>query len=122
MLEQACSYLRQHIDSGGADFVVSVNFSRVTLYTQGFLPRCWTLGQVPPAPPVRGAGGDRERVQRHCRPGSGQADRLAAKKGFSVSMDDFGTGYSSLNLLDKLPIQVLKLDKEFLRKTAGRSG
>ena len=30
-------------------------------------------------------------------------------------MDDFGSGYSSLNVLTKLPLDVLKLDKEFLR-------
>ena len=31
-------------------------------------------------------------------------------------MDDFGSGFSSLNLLRRLPIHVLKLDKEFLRE------
>ena len=36
--------------------------------------------------------------------------------GFVVTMDDFGSGYSSLNLLDTLPIQVLKLDRGFLRE------
>ncbi len=35
--------------------------------------------------------------------------------GVKVSMDDFGSGYSSLNVLTKLPIDVLKLDKEFLK-------
>ena len=35
--------------------------------------------------------------------------------GVKVSMDDFGSGYSSLNLLTKLPLDVLKLDKEFLK-------
>lgn len=35
--------------------------------------------------------------------------------GFKVSMDDFGAGYSSLNTLTKLPLDVLKLDKEFLK-------
>ena len=37
------------------------------------------------------------------------------KLGVKVSMDDFGSGYSSLNLLTKLPLDVLKLDKEFLK-------
>lgn len=37
------------------------------------------------------------------------------KLGVKVSMDDFGSGYSSLNVLTKLPIDVLKLDKDFLK-------
>ncbi|MCM1047914.1 MAG: GGDEF domain-containing phosphodiesterase [Clostridiales bacterium] len=35
--------------------------------------------------------------------------------GARVSMDDFGSGYSSLNLLSKLPIDIIKLDKVFLK-------
>lgn len=35
--------------------------------------------------------------------------------GFLVEMDDFGSGYSSLNMLSMLPIDVLKLDMEFVR-------
>ncbi len=37
--------------------------------------------------------------------------------GFVVSMDDFGTGYSSLNMLRNLPIDVLKLDRGFIKDT-----
>lgn len=36
--------------------------------------------------------------------------------GIKVSMDDFGSGYSSLNLLSKLPIDIIKLDKVFLKE------
>ncbi len=36
------------------------------------------------------------------------------QNGFSVSIDDFGTGYSSLSMLTKLPVDVVKIDKEFL--------
>ena len=37
------------------------------------------------------------------------------KLGTRVSMDDFGSGYSSLNLLSRLPIDIIKLDKVFLK-------
>lgn len=35
--------------------------------------------------------------------------------GFIIEMDDFGKGYSSLNMLSELPIDILKLDMNFIQ-------
>jgi len=37
------------------------------------------------------------------------------KFGIKVSMDDFGSGYSSLNVLSNLPIDIVKIDKVFMK-------
>ena len=36
-------------------------------------------------------------------------------RGYVVEMDDFGTGYSSLNMLSEMPVDVLKMDRNFVR-------
>ena len=44
---------------------------------------------------------------------SRQLERIRSL-GVSISMDDFGTGYSSIGLLDRIPIDVIKLDRMFI--------
>lgn len=35
------------------------------------------------------------------------------QSGFTCSMDDFGSGYSSLNILKEMPVDAIKLDRDF---------
>lgn len=44
------------------------------------------------------------------------------EQGFTVAMDDFGSGESSLNMLTKIPVDVLKFDREFLNASTDSEG
>ena len=44
------------------------------------------------------------------------------EQGFTVAMDDFGSGESSLSMLTRVPVDVLKFDREFLLSSSNDDG
>jgi EAL domain-containing protein (putative c-di-GMP-specific phosphodiesterase class I) len=40
--------------------------------------------------------------------------KIMRNNGIEVSIDDFGTGYSSLNVLKRMNVDIIKLDKSFI--------
>lgn len=117
MLKRACqSYPLPGPD--GRPLVVSVNMSRVTILQEGFVERVRRIVDSSRIP--------HEAIELEVTESAFVAeenaviDTLSELKalGFRLSMDDFGSGYSSLNLLRKLSIDVLKLDRGFLSESA----
>ncbi|MGH9082038.1 MAG: putative bifunctional diguanylate cyclase/phosphodiesterase [Acidimicrobiales bacterium] len=96
------------------DLRVSVNVSARDIADAGFVSRVehWLA--------TAGVPGDRLVVEvtegsvMRDRPESSAALEHLRRLGVATSLDDFGTGYSSLAYLETLPIDEVKIDRQFL--------
>ena len=114
VLEQVCRFQRGCLDKGLKPCPISSNFSRVHLYDPAFPEKVAAtvdsygipheLLEIELTETVFLSGKEvlRSMVQR------------LHNSGFAVSIDDFGSGYSSLNILKDVPVDAIKLDREFL--------
>ncbi|MCR5290770.1 MAG: bifunctional diguanylate cyclase/phosphodiesterase [Treponema sp.] len=108
----------EHMLSSGKKMVpISVNMSRFHLNVPNFIDKFTSLFSCYhiPANLI-----EIEVIER----ATGQNDTLIInvtkqlqRAGFHVAMDDFGTAESSLNMLHTIPVDILKLDKNFLYRS-----
>ena len=117
--EQVCQWIRSLLDRGFELIPISVNISRMNIYSVD-VPQVLTgliqkYDLTPSMLEVEITESayveDSERIK--------WTISELQKRGFRVLMDDFGSGYSSLNMLRSIHVDVIKLDAQFLRFSVG---
>lgn len=114
--ELACKTLRQWMDEGHKTVPISVNVSRIHLRDPDLCTKLINLMDKYRLPPslleleiTESAYTDNPAAFYDVM------DKLQTA-GFIFSMDDFGSGYSSLNSLKDIPVNIVKIDLNFLHK------
>lgn len=111
--EEVFKRMRSWIDEGKELIPISLNVSRLHLNDTDFIPRLKKLTQKYNIPTSLIELELTESIFFENVDYLLKTMKELKLLGFTCSIDDFGSGYSSLNLLKDLPIDVLKLDKDF---------
>ena len=114
VLVQACQQLARWQRDGLRDISISVNLSVMQLQRSDLIQRlCDILAENDLAPSQLELELTESVVMANAEQSINTLRQLKAV-GVTLSIDDFGTGYSSLSYLRRLPIDTLKIDKEFV--------
>lgn len=117
IFEEVCRTQRRWLDEGLPIVPLSVNQSRLLFYQKNYLETVHGLVSKYNLDPKYIIIEVTESLATN------KAEEITSvisglhALGFSISMDDFGSGYSSLNVLRKLSIDELKLNRDFLSST-----
>jgi len=113
VLWHACNEFRQI--AGEARLRLAVNISAKQLMDESFLPyldECLSRSGLPPqALELELTESALASNMEHLR----EALEHIRERDVRISVDDFGTGYSSLSYLSRLPIDLIKVDRTFVR-------
>lgn len=117
--EKTCQLLRSDIDAGRPVLPISINVSRIDLYSPNIVQVFKDLVEKYDLPPRLL---ELELTESAYVENPQQIIEIAKtlqSHGFPILMDDFGSGYSSLNMLKDMPVDILKIDLNFLSDTQG---
>ncbi len=117
MMEKIMQHQQRYLQLGRKVLPISVNQSGVTISFPNYLERLTGLVGRYPLPPRLIEIEITESILTENYDSVVNLVGKLKEMGFTVAMDDFGTGYSSLNTLREIPVDVLKIDKEFLRES-----
>ncbi|MEA5060301.1 MAG: EAL domain-containing protein [Candidatus Pelethousia sp.] len=111
---EVCRNMRDWADAGKTLFPISVNFSRCHVLNPYFSQRLKAIADRFKIPTNLLEVEITETVSMDDLDMAVDFVQSLKKQGFLISIDDYGTGYSSVAFLQKLPLDVLKLDKSFV--------
>jgi diguanylate cyclase (GGDEF)-like protein len=115
VIETACAQVRAWRDAGLAELRVAVNLSARQIGSDRLLP---DLQAALARHALRGEDLELEITESLLvEQTDATVERLYALRrlGMTIALDDFGTGYSSMSYLRSLPIDVLKIDRAFVK-------
>lgn len=118
--DQACAILRKWQDQGNPPCSVSVNVSRADIYQENLAEILTDMIQKHNLPPSCLHLEITESAYTENPTQLIETVKHLRDLGFIIEMDDFGSGYSSLNMLNKMPIDVLKLDMNFIQSETAK--
>lgn len=112
--EEACKILKQRKDKGLRSLPISVNVARGDLYEDDLADVLQNLIHTYQLKPEDLHLEILERAYIDDSSNIFQVLSDLRNKGFFIEMDDFGTGASSLAMVAQMPVNLLKLDRQFL--------
>ncbi|MCC8138015.1 MAG: EAL domain-containing protein [Clostridiales bacterium] len=113
--EEACRMIRDFDEENLGPINISVNVSRADIYNLDLLATLTGLVKKYGIAPERLHVEITESVITENMELIVRTVKKLRKNGFVIEMDDFGSGYSSLNMLNRMPMDILKLDMQFIR-------
>ena len=116
MWEQACIAIHSWISQGYEPLPISVNISRIHFKYKNLVENIESLVEKYNIPKKFL---ELELTESAFLDNEGEVNSTIVKLqelGYTIAMDDFGVGYSSLNMLRKLPVNILKLDRGFINE------
>ena len=113
VFEQVCRMIRSWQDASLCPVAISVNFSRNHLGNPKFVEALCRIADQYNVPHGLLEIEITETAMLQNETRLIEVFRQLHATGFTLSMDDFGTGYSSLGLLKNIPVDVIKIDRNF---------
>ncbi|WP_295583554.1 EAL domain-containing protein [uncultured Oscillibacter sp.] len=118
--EQSCAVLKRWDEEGRPHLPISVNVSRADIYNADIADVLVGIVEKYGLSPSRLHLEITESAYTENPHQIVETVRRLRELGFVVEMDDFGSGYSSLNMLNSMPVDILKLDMKFIQNETAK--